>query len=263
MAMVPLSYSKHSNLGLGELDLRIFADHTNLPVYVHEVSMLAVDFPLFLAMEDDVISIRLLCSVNTDGGCALIDKDGKWLGRHVPLAIQQHPFSLLPVSEERITVCIDENSPRLHPNGQLLFTGSEPSELLNQISENLKRLHQSGRATQAILDLLKEKELIIPWEPTVSFQGKESTLTGLLQIDEAALNRLGDTDWLALKKVNALGLVYAQLLSMRNLNTLIILQNSKLVSSRTEDSELSLNLSDDKLELNFDSDSDSLNFDNF
>ena len=262
MAMVPLSYSKHGNLGLGELDLRIFSDHTNFPVYVHEVSKLAVDFPLFLAMEDDVISIRLLCSVNTDSGCALINKDGRWLGKHVPLAIQQHPFSLLPVSDDRITVCIDENSPRLNPNGQQLFTDSEPSELLNQITENLKRLHLAGQATQTILDLLKEKELLTPWDPRINIQGKESTLTGLLQIDEEALNKLDDTDWLALKKVNALGLVYGQLLSMSNLSTLIMLQNTKLVSAPAKGSELSLDLSEDELELTFDKDSDTINFDN-
>ena len=120
----------------------------------------------------------------------------------------------------------------------------------------------AGQATQTILDLLKEKELLTPWDPRINIQGKESTLTGLLQIDEEALNKLDDTDWLALKKVNALGLVYGQLLSMSNLSTLIMLQNSKLVSARAEGSELSLDLSEDELELTFDKDSDTINFDN-
>ena len=120
----------------------------------------------------------------------------------------------------------------------------------------------AGQATQAILDLLKEKELIIPWEPTVNSKGKLLKLVGLSQIDEAALYKLDDRDWLALKEVNAFGLIYGQLLSMRTLSNLVMAQNAKLTSPLVEDSELSLDLSDDKLELTFGSDSDTVNFDN-
>jgi hypothetical protein len=179
--------------------------------------------------------------------------------------LQQYPFSTALLPDGSLAVCIDEESPRLSADGTALFEGEEPSEELKEVVDRLKKLHRSGEATQAILDALKDMGLISPWEPKISLHdSKIAVISGLYRIDEAALNELDDSDWLALRKIGAFGLIYGQLLSMKNMNKLTLLQNAKIQSSQRRDSDLLVSQSDEDIELQFDSEAESgtINFDN-
>ena len=49
---------------------------------------------------------------------------------------------------------------------------------------------------------------------------KETPIKGVFRIDEAKLNQLEDEQWLTLRRVGAMPLIYGQLLSMGNLRKL-------------------------------------------
>ena len=57
---------------------------------------------------------------------------------------------------------------------------------------------------------------------------QKHNLTGLYIIDEQKLQELSDEDYLSLRKNNLLAAIYAQLLSLSRINTLLKLHNKKL-----------------------------------
>ena len=63
--------------------------------------------------------------------------------------------------------------------------------------------------------------LITPWEISFKHGEKVVPVEGLYSVDEAALNKLDDEDFLAVRKAGGLALAYAQLLSM---NQLVVLE---------------------------------------
>ena len=71
------------------------------------------------------------------------------------------------------------------------------------------------------MNALADAGLITPWEINLK-QGEEVVpVEGLFSVDEAALNKLDDDDFLAIRKGGGLALAYAQLLSM---NQLVVLE---------------------------------------
>tara|TARA_B100001250_G_scaffold320967_1_gene283924 strand:- start:12891 stop:13682 length:792 start_codon:yes stop_codon:yes gene_type:complete len=262
MAIVPLSKEKHSHLLLGPLDLRAFSNLLSIPVYFHEIRDLACDFPLFLSVTDDIVGLRLLCNIDTESSSPYINAEGGWRGRYVPIYLRQQPFTAASIeNSDRKTIFIDDESPRFCEEGELLFENSEPTELLQNIMEDLGFLLNSGKRTQLMLDTLKKFELITPWELDIkSEDGLEVKFSDLHRINEAALNELNIDGWSELKQCYAFPIIYGQLLSMGNIQKLVFLKNSTI--KQDQNKGLQLDVSEGNLDFELNEDSQSLNFDN-
>ena len=70
------------------------------------------------------------------------------------------------------------------------------------------------------MNALADAGLITPWEINLKQGEKVMPVEGLFRIDEAALNKIDDEDFLAVRKAGGLALAYAQLLSMNQLTVL-------------------------------------------
>ncbi len=73
----------------------------------------------------------------------------------------------------------------------------------------------SRDATQETVNALADAGLIMPWKINLKQGEKVVPVESLFCIDEAALNKLDDEDFLAVRKGGGLALAYAQLLSMK------------------------------------------------
>ncbi len=146
--------------------------------------------------------------------------DGRWLGPYIPAAFRAYPFMLANTEDGQRVLCIDEDSGRIGdgPAGESFFTeDGQATPALMEISNFLQQIEQNRLSTTIACASLQKHELIRPWPITWKNEGGEEQITGLFQIDEAALNRLPNETLLEVREAGALPLAYCQLLSMQHL----------------------------------------------
>ena len=148
--------------------------------------------------------------------------NGRWLGRYVPAALRSHPFRLARTEDERLALCIDEDSGLLGAEEVEPFfdAGGEVAAPLKQVMDFLTQVETNRVTTQGVCDRLQAHGLIQPWPVKVQGADGERTLEGLFRIDEAALNALPAEALVELRDAGALSLAYCQLLSMQQLSLL-------------------------------------------
>ena len=259
MAIVPLSKSKHSELKLGTFDLRVFSGLPSLPIYLNEIKHLVCDHPLFFNKNTNTCELRLLCNIDSQSGSAWITDEGQWVGGYVPAFLRHQPFSAYGIEEGgEVGIFVDDTSPRLQEEGSPLFENSEPTKLLRMIVSSMEQIYAVGRTTQLALDCISNLNLIKPWEAKIkSVDTEEILVKGLQCIDEKILNELSANQVKDLNDVSALPLIYGQLFSMRNLDKLVAIQNSRSASALG----FSLNTPGDQIEFETGSTEETLDFD--
>ena len=145
--------------------------------------------------------------------------DGKWLGAYIPAVLRAYPFRLvLQENAENFTLCINEASGLVvesEEDGNAFFDDQDqPTQAIKDILNFLTEIEASRAVTQGAVNALADAGLIIPWALNLK-QGEEVVpVKGLFQVDEAALNKLDDEDFLTVRKAGGLAVAYAQLLSM-------------------------------------------------
>jgi hypothetical protein len=228
--IVALSKEKHASSFLSELtDLQAYKNQSTLPVYGAEISRLALNFPLAFIKQGDSYGLHILCSYSPDFPNAWITPEGKWLGHYIPAIIRQSPFTVIPNDDGNPIVCVDQDSSRLGDTGNPLFEEGKTTEFLSGIIKFLEQLYLNGIATQKAIDLMASFDLMVPWELKVrTSDEKETTVEGVFRADENKLNELDDEQWLALRKVGAMPLLYGQLLSMGHIAKMQEILQSKI-----------------------------------
>jgi hypothetical protein len=120
-------------------------------------------------------------------------------------------------------LCFDEDSGLLldGPDGEPFFDeAGQPCQGIKDVLGFLQHIEQSRAQTVTACAALARHDLIKPWLISLEMDSGEKSLAGLFQIDEAALNALGDEEFLELRRAGALAVAYCQLLSMQNLRLL-------------------------------------------
>jgi hypothetical protein len=228
---VALSKEVHADRSLlGLEDLKAYVNQPTLPVYGAELPRLALNYPLAFIQQGEKYGLHLLCSFSNELPSAWITPQGKWLGGYIPAIIRQKPFTILPNEEGKRIVCVDEDSPRLGDAGSPLFEDGESTEFLKKTVDFLEQLYLNGVATQKATDLIASFDLMVPWELKVrkSEDQEATSIQGIYRVDEAKLNALDDEQWLTLRKVGAMALIYGQLLSMGHLGKLVQILKQKV-----------------------------------
>ena len=91
-------------------------------------------------------------------------------------------------------------------------------ELLKSVFEFLMHVESSRKAVDTAVSALAEAGVIHPWQIKLKTEKGEQDISGLHTVDEAALAALPDDAFLKLRKVSALTVAHAQMLSMGNLS---------------------------------------------
>ena len=125
---------------------------------------------------------------------------------------------MLQENAENFTLCINEASGLVVDNtedGNAFFDDQdEPAQAIKDILNFLTEVEASRALTQGAVNALADAGLIIPWALNLK-QGEEVVpVEGLFHVDEAALNKLDDEDFLTVRKAGGMAVAYAQLLSM-------------------------------------------------
>ena len=262
---VPLTLENHREVRIGSGgEMTDFLNLSLIPVYDMEIPQMAASFPLAFAPESplpfaqdtDGYRLCLLCSLSDSMPNGWIDHEGNWVGRYLPAVINQRPFTALMNEEEELALYIDEDSPLIMDEGELLFEDGSPTEYLTTIKQYLPALYNGGVRTSKIMKLLQELDLITPWE--IKFLNHEEVTTavqGIYKINEEKLKQLNDEDWLSLKNEGALPVIYGQLISTGNVQTLASNLQSKI------DYAKDLDIFQESIGFSVDEDNESLNFD--
>lgn len=161
-----------------------------------------------------------------------VEPDGSWSAPHyVPAYVRRYPFVLAEDKQpaERLTLCIDRESDHIIDAAAAalgdaavpLFDGTEPSQATRSALEFCNQFQMGFAATRKIIEGIDALDLFVTRKSTVTLEGREVlNLTDFQVIDEAALNALGNDEFLKLRKSGALALIYCHLASSNSWNSL-------------------------------------------
>ncbi|MBF0194664.1 MAG: SapC family protein [Magnetococcales bacterium] len=228
---VPLNKEVHKDLKIGPNDAGFsFAKNTNSVLlsgmeFVHA----AKEYPIiFIEAGESILPVALL-GFRTDENL-FVDEDGKWDAKYIPAFVRRYPFILAeaPGSEEddtkELTVCIDEDFPGLSKEeGSPLFDeDGKQTELLDNAISFLQEYQAQYQRTEIFVNRLKGLDLLTGYTANAELaDGEKVSMAGLLVIDEKKLMELEKKKAMELFRSGELSWVYAHLLSLSNMNSVI------------------------------------------
>jgi hypothetical protein len=175
----------------------------------------------FMQQNDGYILVALL-GLGGDRNL-YVNNENYWMCQYVPASLRSYPFTLADNSETGEKVfCIEES--HITDDSDATFFFDNDDNLANETATVfgfLSQCENSRETTQKACNALADAGLITPWEINLKQGEKVVPVEGLYSVDEAALNKLDDEDFLAVRKAGGLGVAYAQLLSM---NQLVVLE---------------------------------------
>jgi hypothetical protein len=192
------------------------------PIVSAEAGIAAVNMPLAFTKSGNLVQLVAVMAPKP-GKNNFVSKDGQWLGLYVPAVFRAFPFRLGRIEGRNdFAVCIAKEGGYLGTGGEPLYDAS--GELAPKTKEAVDFLHNFEKSRQHTLfagGALEEAGVLSPWPIKLREKdGREATSDGLLRVDEKALAQISDEAFLKLRKVGALAIAYAQLLSMSRLGLL-------------------------------------------
>lgn len=188
------------------------------PLVGLEVHRAVLAMPLaFVLLENRYTFSGMLSPV--PGVNYFVDAKGQWLGTYVPACFRGFPFSVSLAGEnDNRVLCIEESPETISDeSGEPFFADTgELAKPVKDVLEFLSKVEQNRKSTDLAVSALADAGVIVEWPISLSFGGKEITVSDLYRIDEARLNNLDSSTFLGLRKAGALPIAYAQLLSMGN-----------------------------------------------
>ena len=154
----------------------------------------------------------------------------KWRAEYIPATVRRYPFIFAQApkvegdeeGKERLVLCIDEESGLLaDEGGEPLFTeDGKRAPVMEKFFKFISEYHRSAQISKRFAALLKEKNLLMPFNMRINAAGdKNFKLEGVQMVNEKRLGELSNEDYLALRPV--IGLIYAHLLSLNAINGLV------------------------------------------
>lgn len=156
-------------------------------------------------------------------GNAFVNAQGNWFqSAYIPAVFRAYPFRLGKNEAGQLLLCIDEDSGLVTDSpGEAFFDAQgNPSEKIQSVLNLLVQVEHNQEPTQMAMNALAEQGLISTWPLTLQAEDGEKRIEGLYRIDETALNALTGEALVQLIQTGGLGVAYAQLFSMQNMQTL-------------------------------------------
>jgi len=210
-----------------------FAAETNLvPLLVNEAVHAARHYPLvFIRGEGEGAAPALAAVVGVgDGVNRFIEADGSWRAEtYIPAWVRRYPFFAVRTGESAESVlALDLQAEGLESaDGEpLVGEDGNPTEYLQRVLAFNREFQAIAERTQAVTAALDAAGVLEPgtlrFVPPGADEDEAVTADGFLIVNEKRLRELDDEPVLALQRADALGLAYAQLLSIGSLGNLMI-----------------------------------------
>ena len=230
-----LNRQQHRHLRIKPvLDSFGFAGALNsVPLTTTEFAQAARDFPIVFAgegAEPDETKAHsagmpaALLGLSRDDNL-FVEADGRWAAdAYVPAFLRRYPFVVAnqDASPESFTVCVDTPFLASDDDGLKLFEDSgEDAPALKRALGFLADYQAAVLRTQSFMQQLRESKLLVPKTIKVERPGSQAqTLSGFHVVDETRLQKLSGKDLAKLSKTGALGLIYAHVMSLSNVQRL-------------------------------------------
>ncbi len=222
-----LNSQAHGDLGVraAPKPYQFCASARAIPLTISEVAEASRHFPVvFSSMEDlqPLAIVGLLDDVNL-----FVDENGNWDPyAYVPGYIRRYPFGL--ASEQggdRFALVIDAGFEGIDRNAdRKFFAGGELSDLSKQAMEYTRTYEADRRLTEQVMKQVKEFNLVTGQSAQYTPPGslEPQPFANYLGVDETKLANLSDEDFLKIRRLNILPVLYAHLLSLGNWRNLIL-----------------------------------------
>ena len=207
-----------------------FAARTNIiPLLVNETSQAVRYYPLVFVPgtnKDEPLVLAAMVGVG-DGLNRFVGSDKQWRANtYIPAYVRQYPFVAVNTPDGKDTVlAIDTSAKWIRVKGPMAFYGvdGKPTERLEQTLAFSREFQLYAKRTSAMVQALQEAGVLEEGTLNLPPQGitKARQISGFVIVSETKLNALSDEAVLKLHKSGAMGLAYAQLLSLSNLNNVV------------------------------------------
>jgi len=188
------------------------------------------EYPIVFTAQgaDKIIPVALL-GVEVQENLFVDSSNGAWLGNYIPAYVRRYPFINSEGDNQKSVVFIDEEYDGINKDGgQPLFENGEPTEYLKQAMALLEDYYGQMKNTEALSQYLKKLGLLKSMDANIQLaDGRSFNLTGLLVVDEEKLQRLENDSVDELFRTGILGLVYAHLISLKNISRLVELKAAR------------------------------------
>lgn len=237
--LVPVNAERHAKLKVKQVEGFAFATGFHIAsVMLHEFVRAAAIYPIVFLEDKQKDEFKPVALLGLDANENLfVDNDGKWQASYVPAIIRRYPFALAGSGQEgRFTVCIDEDSSLVSESeGNALFDDKgEPTQVIENVKRYLGELQQMDAITQAFCKFLAENNMLTPLNMRVRDHDRIRNITGCYVINEERLNNLSDEKFLEIRGKRFLPALYAQLVSLAQIDRLVQLKDARVASAAKE-----------------------------
>ena len=230
-ALEPLSSETHANFRLRPMDSASYLINQHaLPLTVDEFIAAQRSLPIVFTSGEDAVPIALM-GLN-EGVNVFVGEDGKLIDPqvYVPAYARRYPFMLarLRPDAEELSLCFDPTGEAVgaFDDGEILFADGKPTETVQNVLNFNEQFEQAGMRTTNFLKELRELDLLMEGEVSLSLAGHEQPFIyrGFQMVNEEKLNDLRGDQLRKIQKSGMLPLLYAHLFSLSVLPQIFDLQ---------------------------------------
>lgn len=238
-------------------DFKMARSQPIVPLARTEVPRAVLAFPIAFQATPEGACLVAVMGLTTERNL-FVTGDNRWAGAYVPAIFRGYPFALGTTEDGRQVVCVDEDSDCLRdsPGAKPLFDDNgQAAPFLRQVMGFLQQLARDRQATMAGVAALEKHGLLEEWPITIKAGETETNISGLLRINETALNALEPAVLAEIRDASALPIAYGQLYSMGHLRLLGKMAEAHAKAAERMQQNMHENASmfrDDDISFNFD-----------
>jgi hypothetical protein len=234
--ITPISLEKHKDIKVKQIDNFNFARNVNMAsIMVHEFSRAASIYPIVFVEDkaNDVFKPVVLFGFD-EGENLFVDSENKWKSSYIPAIIRRYPFALAKADDNgKFTVCIDEESEFVNKEeGQALFDGDKPADVMERVKRYLAELQQMDAFTEEFCKFMVSKNMFTPLNMKIKVENEIKNISGAYIINEERLNSLSDETYLELRTKKYIPVIYSHLSSLSQIERLMGFKDEKLTSTK-------------------------------
>ncbi len=234
-----LNRQQHGDLGL-DAAAKPFAFCANIraiPLTVSEISEASKTYPIVFMSKETPVPLAIL-GLGDDLNL-FVDEDGNWDGSaYIPGYLRRYPFAFAgEQGGDRLALVIDAAYPGISKSAERkLFKDNEMSDFAKQAMEFTKTYEEDRRLTDRVMNHLKKFDIIESQTAQYTPAGTTETrpFAQYFGVDEKKLDALTDEQFLELRQMKVLPVLYSQLISLANWRQLIARKMRRLNMSELE-----------------------------
>lgn len=239
--VVPVNRERHARTRIKEITGFGFAKDFHIAyLTMHEFARAAAVYPIVFVEDKEKDAFRPVTLLGLDAGENLFVSDaGKWEASYIPAIIRRYPFALAGSGTEgHFTICLDEGSSLVSVDGKdgegspLFDDKGEPTQVIENVKRYLAELQQMDQITLEFSKTLAELNMFTPLQMRVREGDREKNIAGCWVVNEERLNNLSNDKFLELRTKRFLPAIYAQLMSLAQIERLMQLKDKRLAPAK-------------------------------